>query len=327
MKRLLLFLLLVFFLTVDDSSGSWGRGGCAAQGPVGPPAYFMTPAEYTNPAYHEWQWYPWAGYDGGKWWKLKKGTTTYGAFHPEHGYWKILSENPQTWDEAESPCPTMPPIARAAKELTTAKAKTSYEPMGPEEEIINFGMSWDKHTGGITHQGKAITFGEAANIIEQSNLSDDTLKPRMVVVGSADEQKKVKDAIAGNPALKKLTDQFTAHYAAPGWFATRKYPQDQHPYVGFWLPKKDTKGKTASPLTETDPAKGITELPALAQEAVNKLDPNWHPPTPPGPNPAPGPGPIIPPVAPDLSQIPAPMWVLIGSAAVVALLIMNQRKQ
>jgi hypothetical protein len=286
--------LLALPAAAPESRGGWPRGGCA---PVGAPAFF--------PAAPEWEWRLSA--DGSR-----ADLYHFGQYHHTHFYPPEEKQpDPVVPAEAAKPkkpacdcCPTCgcgdacrcrdgKPCCDGCKCIVKGEALPRWMTHGTEPEKI--APSEEYRVG-----GKVVSRDEAVKALRDAQLTDDSRKPRLTVIGSPDER---KEALAALPA--DLKEHWLVKEYEPDHWAVKGagFKTDGHPTVYLQAPD----GKV---LHRQDDANNVTG-------AVRKADPTYDPAKDPDLR-----KPRAPdrPAAPDDGQHPLTGWVVAGFVGLAALL-------
>lgn len=307
MKKLLLCLAAFLLLTLPCIS-QWGAGGCfIPRGPVGPSVFSVpfVPAVYAQPVQpaSQYQWSKSTAGDG--WWLLKYGSQWKGAYHPEHGY-KPMLKYPDQWGDITT-APTALPEPMKASIVKTP----------PPDKWVTEGVDTSKisDTPKFTFKGMPVEHEQVMDLLQEpvafGQLSDDTMKPAIAIIGDKGDRQKVLDAINGNAALKEALKNWKVQFYAPEHHHLRdwKIKKTGKPWIVFLRPDKQDP-KKADVVHQVIEFTGAEQLLVEVQLANNKLDPNHTP----APLPAPQPTPILPSL-PNI-DLNNPIWLLAIGAAV-----------
>jgi hypothetical protein len=276
--------LPLLLLSAPDSWAGWGRGGCA---PVGVPVL--------APAVPEWEWR--TSSDGSR-----ADLYHFGRYVRSHYYETEAKPDPFVPANAARPakkadcdcapccdcgehcnCPNGRPCCDGCRCIVRGQSLPRWMTHGTDPERLT---TREEYRLG----GRVVSREEALKALQAGQLTDDSKKPRLTVIGSAEERQKV---LAGLPA--EVRDRFLVKDYAPDHWAVKGagFKTDGHPTV--YVQAAD--GKV---LHRQDDGEGVVE-------AVRKADPNYDPRKDPdlrkAPQPAPPPAP-----APAPAEVPAWVW-------------------
>jgi hypothetical protein len=277
--------LLLSVALVPDARAGWGSRGCA---PVGAPVYF--------PPVPQWEWRMSA--DGSR-----ADLYHFGVYQRSH-YYPPEEKKPDVFAEVnrakplKKDCDCVPSCAcgDGCKCAGGNKAESLPRWMTHGTEPEKSAPREEYRVG-----GKAVSREEALQALQAGQLSDDSQKLRLTVIGSTEEQKQVLAALPAD-----VRDKWLIKAYSPSAWAVKNagFKTDGHPTVYLQAPG----GKV---LHRQDDADRVAE-------AVRRADPNYDPAK--DPDLRKPKAPDRPAPAPDNSQNPWSGWVAAGIVALAALL-------
>ena len=216
---------------------------------------------------------------------LYRGPKQIGAWHPDgRGYLELLGDG--NWSEARQPPIPLPTAA-----------------------VSNFGLDVNRVSGEARYclNGKEVSRREAFAAF--GNLTDDSGKLRLTIVGDAELRQRVRADLAAHPDLLALRDRLLVQNYSPEHWAVAG--------VGFapgitLQPAPDANGKAPVLFRAV-----VYQGPEHLAEAIRKADPNYRPENDPQPGKTNPSTPVdatpLPPSSKGTPMIPTELWYgLIG---------------
>lgn len=287
-----LFALAAFLSVTPPSNASWGNGGCTAPARFAPIAQAAPVVAFSG----------WDNAEGGWRYQYESGRVIAG-YHSESGEYRVRfggewsAPTSPPWEASETDrrqrkckCSDTCSCGKHCKCKANGKACSKDCTCAPkqQEEVgqVFFGVDAEKLSGNESYRinGKKCHRQDVIDALTgDGQLTDDSGKLRLTVIGQDADRKQVLTDLASNPTLAPFKDRYLIQdYAPDSWAIARcGFHADGSPVIYI----QDPTGKV---LHRQDSYLGADKL----AEALRRADPSYDPSKDPNvlnPKPAPAP--------------------------------------